>query len=260
MKRIWIHIGEALLLAAVTALLIYLDIGARKVRSEMTCTGIAIEISDQHGVAFVSKSDIESFVERGWGKWAGKNISALNLGEIEALLDGKGAIKKSEAYITADGMLHIMVTQRVPKVRFMTAKGGYYADEEGIIFPLQKNYTSRVPIIDGNVPLSVSSDHIGAPTNAKEQKWLEGILALTDKIQQDKDWKEAVAQIHVDSKGQLVLVPRAGEEKFILGRPDDLEKKFGKIRTYYRYIVPEKGEGYYSTVNVAYDGQIICRK
>ena len=36
--------------------------------------------------------------------------------------------------------------------------------------------------------------------------------------------------------------------------------KFEKIGRYYTAIVPDKGEGYYSTVNVKFKDQIVCRK
>ena len=44
--------------------------------------------------------------------------------------------------------------------------------------------------------------------------------------------------------------------------PDDpdAKAKFDRMSDYYRYILPEKGEGYYGTVNVKFDKQIVCKK
>jgi hypothetical protein len=64
----------------------------------------------------------------------------------------------------------------------------------------------------------------------------------------------------VNEDGDLVMVPRTGGEKFIFGKPDKAEDKFSRISKYYTAIVPSKGEGFYTTVNVKYDGQIVCRK
>ena len=56
------------------------------------------------------------------------------------------------------------------------------------------------------------------------------------------------------------MVPRTGKEKFIFGSPHDWQDKFARMERYYRYIAPAKEEGWYSTVNVKYPGQIICRQ
>ena len=54
--------------------------------------------------------------------------------------------------------------------------------------------------------------------------------------------------------------PRQGKERFIFGLPSGFESKFDRMGRYYTTILPEKGAGYYSTVNVKYNGQIVCRK
>ena len=73
-------------------------------------------------------------------------------------------------------------------------------------------------------------------------------------------WLKNIVQIHVDEKGDLILIPDEGREKFIFGQPDSIEEKFRKMELYYTSIVPDKGKDFYSTVNLKYDGRIICRK
>ena len=67
-------------------------------------------------------------------------------------------------------------------------------------------------------------------------------------------------QYHVNPKGDLTLVPREGDEKFIIGKPEGFGAKFGRIARYYEYIKPAMDSTCYSTVNVKYEGQIICKK
>ena len=66
--------------------------------------------------------------------------------------------------------------------------------------------------------------------------------------------------IKVESNGDLVVVPAEGKERFIVGRPEAIPEKFAKINEYYRRIKPSVEEDMYSSVNVKYKGQIICRK
>ena len=63
----------------------------------------------------------------------------------------------------------------------------------------------------------------------------------------------------MNGDGDFVMIPRKGNERFILGQPDFLEDKFKKLKKYYTAIVPEKGSGKYEVVDLRYKGQIVCR-
>ena len=138
--------------------------------------------------------------------------------------------------------------------------GGWYADSEGFLFPLQKNYTCRVPIVDGSIPVNFTPGYKGKAVTAKERKWVEGVLSLINYINHNRRWADAIVQIHVENDGRLVLVPRNGKERFRFGRPEEFASKFAKMEDYYKFIAPEKGEGFYKYVDVSIDGQIICRQ
>ena len=73
-------------------------------------------------------------------------------------------------------------------------------------------------------------------------------------------WEGRISKTQVQDNGDLVLVPVEGKEKIIFGRPENAQEKFAKVNEYYKRIKPAVEEGYYSTVNVKYKGQIICRK
>ena len=192
--------------------------------------------------------------------YIGQLLDSVDLAKVERILDNKSAILKTEAYTTPDGMLNVKVFQREPVIRFQKGGNGFYADEKGFLFPLQSNYTSQVPIIDGNVPLTFESGYKGEPVSQKEKDWLGNIIALVNFMQESKNWSENISQISVRPDGDLVMVPRQGKELFIFGGPDNYEDKFSRMEKYYTTILPEKGEGYYSTVNLKYNGQIVCRK
>lgn len=260
MKKAWKYAVAALIIAVLAGILAVSSREGRKERRELTCAGIKVEILDRGGVSFVSESDVKEYITRGYENCAGKRIDEIDLSRIEEILDGKSAILKSEAYTTRDGILHVLISQRIPVVRLMSDRGGWYADADGYLFPLQKNYTSRVPIVDGSIPLSISGGFKGKLASASERQWLDGVLDLVDFLSGNRRWNDAIAQIHVGDNGHLVIVPRKGRERFYMGRPEEFGRKFAKIEDYYRYIVPEKGQDAYSYVNVSFDGQIVCRK
>ena len=244
LKGIWKYIIAVLIFTLTTVMLAVLGHKAEAEYKEVTCSGIKVEIAEQDGLNFVTVGDVKEYIAGGYGNCSGKRLEEIDLARIEEILDGKSAILKSEAYTTRDGILHIIITQRVPVVRLVSGRGGWYADSEGYLFPLQKNYTSRVPIVDGSIPLNIKSGFKGTPATAAERQWLGGILDLVDFMSRNRRWDDAIAQIHVNGNGHVIIVPRKGREKFYMGRPEEFEKKFAKIENYYRY----------------FDGQIVCRK
>ena len=246
-------------LACALALLILMIFGMNGIRKrQLTCGGVNVEFAD--GYNFVTAEDIAGYLDNEYGAYIGQRLDSVDLAKVERILDGKSAIMKTEAYTTADGMLNVKVFQREPVVRFQKGDNGFYADERGFLFPLQSNYTSQVPIIDGEVPLTFASGYKGEPVSEKEKVWLKEIIDLVNFMQESKTWAENISQISVRPDGDLVMVPRQGKELFIFGQPDGFEEKFSKMGKYYTTILPQKGKGYYSTVNLKYNDQIICRK
>lgn len=225
---------------------------------QLTCIGVKVEFTDDFN--FVTVKDIEGYLGKGYGAYIGQRLDSVDLAKVERILDGKSAILKAEAYTSPDGYLNVKIRQREPAVRFQKEDNGFYADEKGFLFPLQRNYTSMVPIIDGAVPLDVERGFKGRPKTEREQEWLADVLDLVNFMKESEIWAENISQINVRDNGDLVLIPREGKERFIFGPATDFDGKFDRISRYYTTILPEKGAGYYSTVNVKCNGQIVCRK
>lgn len=255
--RVRILVSVAVL-AALAALCVLIHAGTARERALRTCEGLRIEYADDY--RFVSEQDIKDYLDKYYGAYIGQRLDSIKLHKVESILDVQSAILKSEAYTTEDGMLNIRLTQREPVIRFQKGGYGFYADCKGFLFPLQENYTTPVPVMDGAVPVNSAEGFKGAPETEAEKEWLAGVLSLVDYMGKSRIWSENIVQMHVEDNGDIVMIPRQGGERFIFGSPYDAKDKFDRMSDYYRYILPVKGEGYYKTVNVKFDKQIICKK
>ncbi len=227
-------------------------------RSQVTCSGLKVEFADNLG--FVTADDIEAYLNESYGAYIGQKIDSVDLAKVEEILDSKSAILKTEAYTTPDGSLHVKVYQRRPVVCFRKEGYGFYADERGYIFPIQGDSVPGIIAIGGNVPLSVRKGFRGEPESDREKKWLSETISFMEFLNGSKTWSGFFSRISVDSNGDLVLTPKEGKEVFIFGEPSGVKDKFSKIEDYYRAIVPARGEGTYSRINLKYNNQIVCRK
>lgn len=234
-------------------------IAGQQSRGPIICKGIRIEVLDSTINSFVTVSDVRIYLDKSCGKLIGQPIDSIDLVKVEKVVDSRSAVLKSEAFVTRDSMLNITVTQRKPVVRFQKKDGGFYADAEGYIFPLQSSYASHVQIIDGAIPLAANSGYKGDIENPDEKAWFKRIMSVVNYMEGSKVWKGKIVQIHVQENGELILIPREGNEKFLFGQPGSIEEKFSKMERYYTTIIPEKGSNRYKSVDVRFADQIVCK-
>ena len=253
------HIINGVSGALLAACLVVAYMSGVSCRAPLKCTGLNVVIADSSMNRFVSKADVKKFLDKEYGEYVGMLLDSIDLAKVEKIIDGRSAVNKSEAYTTRDGMLNVKVTQRTPVVRFQRSDGGFYADAEGFLFPLQSSYASRVQVIDGDIPLKANSGYKGEITDEKERAWLGKVIDLVNYMENSRTWKDKIVQITVCDGGELIMVPREGTERFHFGQPDEIQEKFRKMEKYYTAVVPAKGEKEYSVVNLEYDGQIVCR-
>lgn len=253
------HIINGVSGALLAACLVVAYMSGVSCRAPLKCTGLNVVIADSSMNRFVSKADVKKFLDKEYGEYVGMLLDSIDLAKVEKIIDGRSAVNKSEAYTTRDGMLNVKVTQRTPVVRFQKSDGGFYADAEGFLFPLQSSYASRVQVIDGEIPLKANSGYKGEITDEKERAWLEKVIDLVNYMENSRTWKDKIVQITVCDGGELIMVPREGTERFHFGQPDEIHEKFRKMETYYTAVVPAKGEKEYRVVNLEYEGQIVCR-
>ena len=247
--------------SAVTACLFLWLLGDRVAagnRREVTCNGIDAIIADSTQRKFVSPEDVKDWMAD-YGTYLGLRLDSVDLRKVEAVIDGKSAVRKSQAWLTDDGVLHVSITQREPVVRFQGPSGGFYADAEGYLFPLQLRHTVRVPVVDGYLPVKMGQGFKGEPETDAEKQWVSSVLDLVRWLGARKEWNDLVGQITVSKDGNLVLIPREGQERFVFGSPTGIDAKFGRIRKYYESVAPVEDKNY-RTVDVRFDNQIICRK
>ena len=245
--------------AMLAAILVASCLAGKEARKGLVCKGLEVAILDSLENSFVSKADVRKYLDKEYGRYVGEKLDSLDLVKIEKIIDGRSAVKKSQAYVTKDSLLSIEVTQRKPVVRFQKKEGGFYADADGYIFPLQVSYASHVQIIDGDIPLAANSGYKGEIENPREREWFENVMDVVRFIEGSRTWKGKIVQIHVEKNGEIVLVPREGRQVFRFGQPVQVAEKFDKMEMYYSHIVPEKGSEAYKTVDVRFADQIVCR-
>lgn len=235
---------------------------SRQQRRAKTCQGkgtLEVTVTDSLERRFVTREDIEMWLDKEYRAYAGLPLDSVDLDRIEKIICGHSAVRDCESWLTDDGILHVSLSQRQPVVRFQDGQNGYYSDADGFLFPLQSRGSVQVPVVDGAIPLKVPRGFKGTPADPKEKEWLAQILHLVNYMD-GTVWMENISQLHMNQDGNLVLIPREGKERFLFGPPARVEEKFGLMATYYESVAPSKEAGWYSLVDVRHRKQLVCRK
>lgn len=232
----------AAMLFCCIALLVLQQAHAR--RHAVTCN--RVEITFRDSLAMVTEEDVRQYLKDDFSSMSGVRIDSIRLDMIEKGLDSKNVIKQTQAWTTDDGTLHISISQRLPAAHFVSADRQFYIDEKGFPFPAKRDCGIDLPLFKGVFP-------------EQESAWYADILQMLT-IARKHRMDEKIAYYEVDRHGDVILHPAEGKEIFIFGKPDHPASKFARMEKYYRRIAPACPETAYTSVNLKYEGQIICRK
>ena len=120
----------------------------------------------------------------------------------------------------------------------------YFIDSLGKIMP-HMHYTADMAVATGHISHSYAR---------------KNLIPLGRLLQEDAFWNGQVQQIHVDSAGNMEMIPRVGEHVVYIGEPVDIPQKFERLKTFYERVLSNVGWNKYSRINIEYSNQIICKK
>jgi len=246
----WIGIAIAVGFLAISA------ISAREASHVETVDPVILPLAD--GEALVTEEELLARLAAGFTKPMSElALSDIDVKRVESVLEGQAFVASAEAYIDDDLQLNIIVTQRVPLLRIIAENGqNYYLDEDGVRMPLSDSYTARVPVVSGNVVLW-SDDFMDHENNQLRQ-----LVDLAHHFRNDPFLDALVEQIYLNTKGELVLAPKVGDQVIHLGHyhKTKTRERLRRLKNFYREGLPYEGWRKYKSFDLRFSDQVIARK
>jgi len=177
---------------------------------------------------------------------------------IESRLLKDPRVKYAIVYVNKKNELQIQIEQRNPIVRIDVSddknENNYYLDEDGFQIPIYKKRLIRVPVATGMI------DPFEEDFKNKLNNSLAHVHDLSKSIYQDQFLSSLVEQIHVDLNGDLLIIPKIGRSKIIIGDASEMNAKLDKLKDYYKEGIQIKGIETYAELDLSWEGQIVGRK
>lgn len=213
--------------------------------NDQTCSGMELVIKDSIDYGFISKREVLRLLNNKKLSPIGKPMGEINTRQLEDELRQHPLIGNAECYRTSSNRIGIEITQRLPILRVMAANGeNYYIDDKAHLMPIP-NSAANVAIVTGYVDKAF----------AEKELYEFGMF-----LQKHPLWKAQIQQINVTAAKELELVPQVGDHIIFLGKPNNYENKFERLKTFYKRGLNEVGWNKYSRISLEFDNQIICTK
>ena len=226
----------------------YLLIRSPRVTSTDRCQAVTVEIKTETGgePLFLTGDRITDELARRGIQLRGKRLDSIDLRKIERTLLSMPIYKRAEAFIApSSSSVQIRLTEKHPLYIVQEASGkSYYVTQGKGTITVNPTFAAYLPIVSGAVDLKMATGPV---------------YDLMAALREDPYFTDYFGQVYVDETDGIVLIPRIGTTRVIMGRESNWSEKLRKWRIFAESVLPKRGMNAFSYVNLDYGKQIIAR-
>jgi cell division protein FtsQ len=228
-------------------------IAAMQKKDAKVCSGIKIDIVGAKDNVFIDDKDVAALMKRN-GAVKGLEISTIHLRNIEQQLEKNEWIKNADLFFDNNQVLHGKIEEREPIARIFTLSGkSYYIDSSCRMLPLSSERSARVPMFT-----SFPSEK--KALSKPDSLVLRDVRRIAQHINADSFLTAQVAQVDIATQGTYEIIPVIGDQLIKLGDAEDLDEKFGKLKSFYKQVWAKTGFEKYETIDVQYKNQVVATR
>ena len=226
----------------------YLLIRSPRVTSTDRCEAVTVEVKTEAGgePLFLTGDRITDELARRGIQLRGKRLDSIDLRKIERTLLSMPIYKRAEAFIApSSSSVQIRLTEKLPLYIVQEPSGkSYYVTQGKGTITVNPTFAAYLPIVSGAVDLKMATGPV---------------YDLMAALREDAYFTDYFGQVYVDETDGIVLIPRIGTTRVIMGRESNWSEKLRKWRIFAESILPKRGMNAFSYVNLDYGTQIIAR-
>jgi cell division protein FtsQ len=221
--------------------------------SERKVSGIEIEIMSNQDFYLIDQFEIQALLNKEQSVVLGTNFDQVDIKLLERQVEENPFVAEIDVFMSVTGVLGAKVSPAQPIGRLMSSRGpDQYIDVTGKLLPMNADYTARVPLIS-------FTEYPQWESNLGENDLGKQLMEFLIFINKDELWRAQIAQLAVSQENELTLWPQMTKQLILFGPADEIEEKFKKLKLFYKEVLPKKGWNTYSSINLKYKNQIVCK-
>ena len=243
------NIAVGLLAVGLLVVFVYLFVSSPSRRNaDGRCGGVVVRINAHQGgePLFLSPDGIVDELTRHGIVLKGRPLDSIDLRGIEKILSSLSVYEQVEAFVSpSSATLQIRLKEKHPLfiVQDRTGKSHYVTEGRGTI-SVRQGFATYLPVVSGDLDLLYATSDV------------YDLMAV---LRRDSDLVDYFGQIYVDASDGIVLIPRIGSTRVIIGKTTDWEEKLRKWRIFASSVLPRRGMNAFAYVNLDYAGQVVAR-
>lgn len=221
--------------------------------SERKVSGIEIVIINNQDFYLIDQFEIQALLDKEQSVVLGTNFDQVDIKLLERQVEENPFVAEIDVFMSVTGVLGAKVSPAQPIGRLMSSRGpDQYIDVTGKLLPMNADYTARVPLIS-------FTEYPQWESNLGENDLGKQLMEFLIFINKDELWRAQIAQLAVSEENELTLWPQMTKQLILFGPADEIEEKFKKLKLFYKEVLPKKGWNTYSSINLKYKNQIVCK-
>ncbi len=243
------NIAVGLLAVGLLVVFVYLFVSSPSRRNaDGRCEGVVVRIDAHQGgePLFLSPDGIVDELTRHGIVLKGRPLDSIDLRGIEKTLSSLSVYEKVEAFVSpSSATLQIRLKEKHPLfiVQDRTGKSHYVTEGRGTI-SVRQGFATYLPVVSGDLDLQYATSDV------------YDLMAV---LRRDSDLVDYFGQVYVDASDGIVLIPRIGCTRVVIGKTTDWEEKLRKWRIFASSVLPRRGMNAFAYVNLDYAGQVVAR-
>lgn len=243
------NIAVGLLAVGLLVVFVYLFVSSPSRRNaDGRCEGVVVRIDAHQGgeSLFLSPDGIVDELTRHGIVLKGRPLDSIDLRSIEKTLSSLSVYEQVEAFIApSSSTLQIRLKEKHPLfiVQDRTGKSHYVTEGRGTI-SVRQGFATYLPVVSGDLDLQYATSDV------------YDLMAV---LRRDSDLVDYFGQVYVDASDGIVLIPRIGCTRVVIGKTTDWEEKLRKWRIFASSVLPRRGMNAFAYVNLDYAGQVVAR-
>lgn len=233
-------------------LLAILVVLANMARSHMQVRGIEVVINYGDSPQLVNQQVVVDTLRTRIPDIMQKQVRQVDSRQVSEAALHVPFITNVTTSVSISGTIVIRADQRRPVARLFFGSRERYIDLEGKLMPTSDLGDCNVLVATGDFVGSFGSDSSAAQINTLWQ--------VACYLDAHPDYKLLIDQLHVQRNGDIIMVPKVGDQIIELGDATDLDNKFADLLAFYRNGMPRAGWKTFSKINLKYHGQVVCTK
>ncbi len=208
------------------------------------CHQLNICIEDSAARQYVTNAELVALLRQKGLYPIGKSPSTISTQGIETAINQHSMVRTAECYTSPNGDVQVVLTQRVPVLRVLTAAESYLVDTDHLRMPVRESVRDTLLLAEGNIG---------------ERMATQELVSFAEWLRNNRYWRYRISKIRVRTPRYIELI-QPGDATIIIGGLTDYEQQLDKLQTLQQEGLSRMPEHrVYREWDLRYAGQVIGR-